>query len=40
VALDAAGNLLITAAICTLTHGQPGNVCASAGVTAASRSLG
>jgi hypothetical protein len=30
---------MITAAICKLTHGQPGNVCTSAGVTAASRSI-
>jgi hypothetical protein len=31
---------IITAAICKVTHGQPRGVCASAGVTAASRSLG
>ena len=37
--IDGPANV-ITAAICTLTHGQPRNVCASAGVTAASRSLG
>jgi hypothetical protein len=30
---------MITAAICKLTHGQPGNVCTSAGVTAAARSI-
>jgi hypothetical protein len=36
--IDGAANV-ITAAICKLTHGQPRNVCASAGVTAASRSL-
>jgi hypothetical protein len=37
--IDGAANM-ITAAICKLTHGQPRDVCASAGVTAASRSLG
>jgi hypothetical protein len=36
--IDGAANM-ITAAICTLTHGQPRNVCASAGVAAAGRSL-
>jgi Domain of unknown function (DUF929) len=36
--IDGAANM-ITAAICKLTHGQPGNVCTSAGVTAASGSL-
>jgi thiol-disulfide isomerase/thioredoxin len=35
---DGAANL-ITAAICKMTNGQPGNVCTAAGVTAASRSL-
>jgi thiol-disulfide isomerase/thioredoxin len=30
---------LITAAICKMTNGQPGNVCTSAGVVTASRSL-
>jgi hypothetical protein len=30
---------MITAAICELTRGQPGGVCASAGVTAASGSI-
>jgi hypothetical protein len=33
-AIDGAANV-ITAAICTLTHGQPGGVCRSAGVKAA-----
>jgi hypothetical protein len=37
--IDGAANKL-TAAICTLTNGQPGTVCASAGVTAASRTAG
>lgn len=36
--IDGAANM-ITAAICNLTHGQPGNVCTSPGVTAASRSI-
>lgn len=36
--IDGAANV-ITAAICTLTHGQPGGVCQSAGVTAAAGSL-
>jgi hypothetical protein len=36
--IDGAANM-ITAAICKLTHGQPGNVCTSAGVTAAARSI-
>ncbi len=35
--IDGAANL-ITAAVCRLTHGRPGNVCTSAAVTAASRS--
>jgi len=35
--IDGAANL-ITAAICTLTHGQPGGVCQSAGVKAAAGS--
>ena len=35
--IDGAANM-ITAAICKLTHGQPRNVCTSAGVTAAARS--
>ena len=35
--IDGAANM-ITAAICKLTHGQPRNVCASAGVSAAARS--
>jgi hypothetical protein len=35
---DGAANV-ITAAICTMTHGQPGGVCSAAGVTAAARSL-
>jgi thiol-disulfide isomerase/thioredoxin len=30
---------MITAAICKVTQGQPGNVCTSAGVTAASKSI-
>jgi hypothetical protein len=37
--IDGAANM-ITAAICKLTHGQPRNVCTSAGVVAASRSIG
>jgi hypothetical protein len=36
--IDGAANI-ITAAICTLTHGQPGGVCHSAGVQAAAGSL-
>jgi hypothetical protein len=36
--IDGAANM-ITAAICKLTHGQPRNVCTSAGVAAASRSI-
>jgi hypothetical protein len=36
--IDGAANIL-TASICTMTHGQPGNVCASPGVTAAAASL-
>ena len=36
--IDGAANV-ITAAICTITHGQPGGVCSSAGVTAAASSL-
>jgi hypothetical protein len=36
--IDGAANM-ITAAICKLTRGQPGGVCASAGVTAASGSI-
>ena len=36
--IDGAANV-ITAAICTLTHGQPGGVCQSAGVRAAAGSL-
>jgi hypothetical protein len=32
--IDGAANV-ITAGLCTLTHGQPGSVCSSAGVTAA-----
>ena len=36
--IDGAANV-ITAAICTLTHGQPGGVCHAAGVTAAAGSL-
>jgi len=36
--VDGAANV-ITAAICTLTHGQPGGVCHAAGVTAAAGSL-
>jgi Domain of unknown function (DUF929) len=36
--IDGAANV-ITAAICTMTHGQPGGACSSAGVTAAARSL-
>jgi hypothetical protein len=37
--IDGAANI-ITAAICKVTHGQPGSVCTSAGVTAASRAAG
>ena len=37
-AIDGAANV-IAAAICTLTHGQPGGVCRSAGVKAAAGSL-
>jgi len=33
-AIDGAANV-IAAAVCTLTHGQPGGVCRSAGVKAA-----
>jgi hypothetical protein len=36
--IDGAVNM-ITAAICKLTHGQPGNVCTSAGVTSATGSI-
>ncbi|HEX3960375.1 MAG TPA: DUF929 family protein [Trebonia sp.] len=36
--IDGAANV-ITAAICNITNGQPGGVCSSAGVTAASGSL-
>ena len=36
--IDGAANVL-TAAICTLTHGQPGGVCNSAGVRAAAGSI-
>ncbi|HSZ43608.1 MAG TPA: DUF929 family protein [Trebonia sp.] len=36
--IDGAANL-ITAGVCTLTHGQPGSVCSSAGVMSAARSL-
>jgi hypothetical protein len=36
--IDGAANI-ITAAICTLTHGQPGGVCHSAGVQAAASSI-
>ena len=36
--IDGAANV-ITAAICTLTHGQPGSVCQSSGVKAAAGSL-
>jgi hypothetical protein len=36
--INGAANV-ITAAICTLTHGQPGGVCQSAGVKAAAGSL-
>jgi hypothetical protein len=36
--IDGAANIL-TAAICTLTHGQPGGVCHSAGVQAAAGSI-
>ncbi|HEY2308262.1 MAG TPA: hypothetical protein VGI05_20505 [Streptosporangiaceae bacterium] len=36
--INGAANM-ITAAICELTHGQPGNVCTSPGVIAASRSI-
>jgi hypothetical protein len=35
--IDGAANV-IAAAICTLTHGRPGGVCRSAGVTAAAGS--
>jgi hypothetical protein len=37
-AIDGAANIL-TAAICAVTHGQPGGVCHAAGVTAAAKSL-
>jgi len=36
--IDGAANM-VTAAICTVTHGQPGGVCQSAGVKAAAGSL-
>ena len=36
--IDGAANI-VTAAICTLTHGQPGGVCHSAGVQAAAGSI-
>jgi hypothetical protein len=36
--IDGAANM-ITAAICKVINGQPGNVCTSAGVTAANRSI-
>ena len=36
--IDGAANI-ITASICTMTHGQPGGVCSSPGVTAAAGSL-
>ena len=36
--VDGAANM-ITAAICTLTHGRPGDVCSSSGVTAARGSI-
>jgi thiol-disulfide isomerase/thioredoxin len=36
--IDGAANI-ITASICTITHGQPGGVCSSPGVTAAAGSL-
>ncbi len=36
--IDGAANV-ITAAICTLTHGQPGGICQSAGVKSAAASL-
>ena len=36
--IDGAANM-ITAAICKVTNGQPGNVCTSAGVTAVSKSI-
>jgi thiol-disulfide isomerase/thioredoxin len=36
--IDGAANI-ITAAICTLTHGQPGDVCLSVGVKAAAGSI-
>ena len=36
--IDGAANM-ITAAICKVTHGQPGNVCTTAGVTSASGSI-
>jgi hypothetical protein len=38
-AVDGSANI-ITAALCTLTHDQPANVCSSAGVTAAAAKLG
>jgi hypothetical protein len=37
--IDGAANI-DTAAICTMTHGQPGSVCSSPGVTAAAGQLG
>jgi hypothetical protein len=37
--VDATANL-VTAALCNLTHDQPGSVCTSAGVTAAAQKLG
>jgi hypothetical protein len=36
--IDGAANM-ITAAICKLTHGQPGGVCTAAGVKAAAGSI-
>jgi hypothetical protein len=36
--IDGAANI-ITAAICTFTHGQPAGVCHSAGVQAAAGSI-
>jgi hypothetical protein len=36
--IDGAANI-ITAAICSLTHGQPAGVCQSAGVRAAAGSI-
>jgi hypothetical protein len=36
--IDSAANI-VTAAICTTTHGQPGGVCHSAGVQAAADSI-